>query len=249
MRIIRNLVLSLVVSQLFACETISKQDCLNSDWHKLGYDVGLKGDNNIKQAFDRHELACGQHGAKANRDQFDLGHADGMVQYCQLSNAVELGVKGTEQVINQQICADRDYPDFRKAFDVGYRLYELRNQVRLNNKAVAELSSQFDRRPGELRRSSQGSISGGLGNSRRSSPGYNGRRGPASAQALEREIEQQRRRLHQAQAASSDYKEFVYEEYLPSLSKDLVDPRNHEGTTQKRNQSEFDDRIDELLNE
>lgn len=239
--------LLLALSQLTSCAVMSKQECLGADWQQVGYDVGLAGEVNKSDAFNVRDKMCSKYGENASSVQFDKGHADGIVQYCQLSNAVELGVDGVNKVIYDGVCPRRDYPGFRRAFDVGYQLFTLRNRAKESSNAIANLNSQANRTQQNLRLLDRKLGSQGVDDSLNNQLGYEHRQAKINLEQLDRKIEELRRRQAIDKSAARDYAEYVYEDYLINLSDELVDPRNKKAPDVK--QGDFDNRIDDVLNE
>jgi len=249
--------LLLALSQLSACAVMSKQECLNADWRQVGYNIGNTGNIDISESFNLRESTCAKHGATANWRQFKRGHADGVVQFCQLDNAVELGVGGVSRVIDDQVCSERDYPGFREAFQAGYKLHVLRSRVRQSNATIANLNDRAYRYEKDIRRINRelGSEELDLDKSEREYLGREHRELRRHLYRLEDEIEQCRKRLYHQQSEANNYSDYVYQDYLLSLSNEFVDPRNSKRSasqfkrTEKSTQSEFEDRVDDVLNE
>lgn len=240
--------LLLALCQLASCAVMSKQECLSADWKQVGYEVGLTGDTNKSDAFNAREQMCSQYGESADSTLFDEGHANGVVEYCQLSNAVELGVDGADNAITSGVCPHRDYPGFRRSFEVGYQLYTLRSRAKESGNAMASLNSQANRAQQEIRLLNRQSGSQDIDNSLRKQLSYEYAEAANDIERLERQIEELRRRQAIDQSAARDYAEYIYEDYLVSLSGEFVDPRNNKKMPEVE-QSEFDDRINDVLNE
>ncbi len=254
---IKTAMLLLALSQLGACAVMSKQECLNADWRQVGYHIGNNGNIDISEAFNLRERTCAKHGATANWRQFKLGHADGIVQFCQLGNAVELGVDGVNRAIDDQVCSERDYPGFREAFDKGYKLHLLRSRVQQSHATISDLNNRAYRYQKDIRRINHDLRSEDLDldKSERKHLRRERRELRRHLYRLEDEIEQCRKRLYHQQSEANNYSDYVYQDYLLSLSNEFIDPRNrrlsasNSTNIEKTKQSEFEDRIDEILNE
>jgi len=222
-RAIKRAIGLLILSQLGACAVMSKQECVNADWRQVGYQVGVDGNTDISQAYSARERACSKHGVEANWQHFEQGHADGVVQYCQLDNAVELGVRGASRSIDNQVCSERDYPGFREAFNVGYQ-QDIR---RINHDLESEdLDKSARKRLRQERRKIRAYI-----------------------YELDQEIKQCNNRLYRQKSAARNYSDYVYQDYVFSLNDEFVDHRKPKPFVPKKKQNGFDDRIDEILNE
>jgi len=253
MKIISKILLLLAFTQLTACAVMSKQECLDADWRQVGYGVGSNGDTDISDQFNRREQTCVKHGTSANWKQFQQGHSDGLVQYCQLANALELGASGHSQVIDNQVCAERDYPGFREAFNVGYQLHMLRSRVRESDSALLDLSNSRDSYEQSIRHIRHQLREDYIEQAERKRLRYRLRENRDHLYNIDREEEQYRRRLRRDQAAANRYADEVYDDYVFSVSDRFIDPRVKNSATDKPitppKQSEFDDRIDDILNQ
>lgn len=250
MYVIKKALLLLALSQLGACAVMSKSDCLNADWRQVGYGVGIDGKLDKTDAFNVREKACVKHGAPANWEQFKDGHADGIVEFCQLINAVELGARGAHRAIDNQVCPERDYPGFGEAFRVGYKLHTLNSRIYENNSEIVNLNNQIHRYEKQIRRINQDLSAQGSNESNLNQLKSERRNLRNRIYQLDRNAEQYRRRLYQDQSARDSYSAYVYEDYITTLSDRFVDPRNKKpSNTPKRQQSSFEDRVDEILNQ
>jgi len=249
MKIISKILLILAFTQLTACAVMSKQECVSADWRQVGYDVGVDGNTDISDQFNRREQTCVKHGTSANWQQFQQGHSDGIVQYCQLGNALELGASGHSQVIDEQVCAERDYPGFRQAFDVGYQLYVLRSRARDSHSALVNLSDSRDHHEQSNRRIRHRLREGDIDEDERRRLRYRLRENRDDIYQIDHKVDQYRRRYQQDQSEANRYANEVYDDYAFSLSDRFIDPRVKSSAADKPKQSEFDDRIDDILDQ
>jgi hypothetical protein len=228
---------------------MSKQECLGADWRQVGYSVGVDGNTDISDQFNRREQTCVKHGASANWKRFQQGHSDGIVQYCQLGNALELGASGHSQVIDNQICAERDYPGFREAFNVGYQLHVLRSRARESHSALVNLSDSRDRYEQSSRQIRHRLREDNIDEAERKRLRYRLRENRDDIYQIDRKEEQYSRRYHRDQSEANRYADEVYDDYAFSVSDRFIDPRVKTSAADKPKQSEFDDRIDDILDQ
>jgi len=87
-KVSKTILILITLNQLGACAVISKKECLNADWYQIGKNVAFNGNTDLNNAFDRRKRTCEKHGEIANWQRFQQGHSDGIVEYCQLRNAV-----------------------------------------------------------------------------------------------------------------------------------------------------------------
>jgi hypothetical protein len=249
MRTISKIILILTFTQLTACAVMSKQECLSADWRQVGYAVGVNGNIDISDQFNRREQTCIKHGTSATWKKFQQGHTDGIVQYCQLSNALELGANGDSRAIDNQVCAERDYPGFRQAFDVGYQLHILRGRVQTSDLAISNLTNSRYRYQNSNRHIRQSLREDKLEKSERRRLRYQLQENRDHIHHIDREIGLYGQRLYREQSAADSYADQVYDNYAFSLSDRFIDPRMKTSPTGKPKQSEFDDRIDDILDQ
>ena len=130
-------ILLLIALQLGACAVISKSECEDNSWQRLGHAAGIAGDADSQQAFTKRAQVCAKYGLSADQNAFEVGYSRGIDQYCELSNAVVLGARGKVSVAKQQVCPESRYIGFQSAFDKGYVLHKLQ-------KKLAEVQAQVD---------------------------------------------------------------------------------------------------------
>jgi len=225
MNVIFKALLLITLTQLSACAVLSKTDCLNADWRQIGYDVALNGNTNKESAFALREKACIKHGTTANWNEFNLGHSDGSVQYCQLDNAVQLGIKGVTRVIDNQICPERDYRGFNQAFNTGYRLYKLNERIHYASTNISNLNSQLYTYQTDIRHIEKKLSSKGLDKSERKQLHHKRKKLQHYYYEIDQEIEQHHYHLHQSQIAADNYADFIYQDYLLNIDTRFIDPR------------------------
>lgn len=222
---ISKILMLLALSQLGACAVMSKTECLNADWRNVGYDVGLKGKTDVSNAFNRRSNACVKHGANADWGQFRQGHSDGVVEYCQLGNAVDLGVRGVRRAINDDVCPERDYPGFREAFNAGYQLHILSDRVRDASVSVSRVTGHIHESKKRIDHIKKELGVSGLDADERKRLKRERRQLRYDISQLERDLVRYQQYLYKDRAAKNDYADFLYQEYIEGLSNEFVDPR------------------------
>lgn len=138
---LKTILVLLFASQLGACAVMSKSDCLNADWQQEGYDVGISGEPDISSAFNKREKRCAKYQTGADWTAFERGYSDGVDQYCAVSNALKLGVRGASRAVGT--CPESEYFGFYSAFTAGYRLYQLNEVVRQADYQLSQVQSKL----------------------------------------------------------------------------------------------------------
>lgn len=121
-----KLILPLLLAGLLsACSTMSPQECKVANWSEVGLRDGLAGES-LSHLSERVN-DCAEVGVKVNTAQYLQGRQQGLQEYCQLSNATRLGLDGKEY---RGVCPAAIDGEFRRRRDLGYELYDTRNQLR-----------------------------------------------------------------------------------------------------------------------
>lgn len=135
MNIHRLGILSLIsLLGLSGCATMSADECVNSDWHAIGFEDGARG-YTADQLGNRRK-ACAKHGITPDFEAYQAGRAQGLRQYCQPSRGFSLGSSGARY--NGVCPADLEAP-FVDAYNSGHQLYTLRSRV---NSATAQIHAK-----------------------------------------------------------------------------------------------------------
>ena len=105
-----------VFTFLNGCSTVSRTDCLLTDWYDLGRTDGMGG--KPRSTFQQRAKPCIRHGVIPDRKAYYTGHDEGLSIYCTEQSGFDLGKNGLPY---NPICPnDRD---FRVGYDRGLKLY------------------------------------------------------------------------------------------------------------------------------
>jgi hypothetical protein len=124
---------------------MSKRDCLEADWYRVGYEVGFDGNRELVEAYDKRVDICSEYGVQAQFAEFEAGHMEGIEKYCEPGNAVRVGARGDSNPITNNVCPEYDYPGFDAAYNAGYKLYQLRLQESQAQNEIEQLENQIYR--------------------------------------------------------------------------------------------------------
>ena len=102
------------------CSSLSKEDCVGTNWQKKGYKDGTLGVDSIK--LEDYKTDCAEHGLKVNSEQYMSGHKQGLVYFCTYKNGLDSGLAGEDF---SPICNSVDL-SFKKGFEEGYRVFTIR---------------------------------------------------------------------------------------------------------------------------
>jgi len=248
----KNLILLVLCTQLGACAVMNKQECLNANWRDIGYHVAFDGAIEPSKPFITREKACGKHEVTANQALFEQGFEDGRVHHCQLENAVHLGIDGHTKTINNNLCPSQYYPGFANAFRVGHRLNHLRYNVHASRHSISELDRKIHNSRKRIRK-----IKDQISSSDDSNKEINKSKLREESKKLRKRISRAQREIYHYEgilqedlAKAEHYESYIYNEYLYSLDNRFVDPREvTEDKPKRANQTKFEDRIDDILNQ
>jgi len=121
----------LVAIILNGCSTLSKNECLNADWHTIGYQDGYKGYS--KPRIGRHRKACAEYGVKPVLKHYLTGYKDGLAEYCQPYRGYRRGLLGYK---NKQLCKGKYRKPYFVAYMYGYDIYMLEQQIKENKESI-----------------------------------------------------------------------------------------------------------------
>jgi hypothetical protein len=213
MNLLKNLSLIIVAAQLGGCAVMSKSECLSANWQNVGYDVGFRGQRDISNAFNARANACAKHGSRANWPEFKSGHAEGIDQFCQIDNALLLGIKGRNRALDDHVCPERIYPEFAKTFVDGYKLYELNSYVYSSEEELSRLENlvyRYRKKRSNLKRQIK---SGELGVQEEQRADFTRKQLRRDIIAINTELYACRERLARDRAHAQSYAEFLELEY------------------------------------
>ena len=100
------------------CASVSKEDCLLTDWYEIGRMDGRQG--KPRTVFQGRAKACLEHGINADRQAYYNGHDQGLKYYCTQQKGFELGQKGLPY---NSVCPLQLESDFRAGYDKGMQFF------------------------------------------------------------------------------------------------------------------------------
>ncbi len=103
---------------LIGCATVSKEDCLLTDWFEIGRMDGTQG--KPRTAFQNRARPCMEHGVAVDRRAYYRGHDDGLSYFCTEQRGFELGRNGSSY---PAVCPLPLEEDFRVAYRNGLQLF------------------------------------------------------------------------------------------------------------------------------
>lgn len=121
------------------CASMSKEECLVTDWRTVGYEDGVAGYSGNRIA--QHRKACAKHGVAPNLDAYQSGRASGLREFCVPQNGFRVGNRGSSY---NGVCPVELEPAFLGAYETGRELNRLRARVSNTANRIDSLRSEID---------------------------------------------------------------------------------------------------------
>lgn len=115
---IRLIMVAAILLALVGCATVSKEDCLLTDWYDIGRVDGMQG--KPRTGFMNRAKACLEHGVNADRQAYYRGHDDGLAYFCTEQKGFELGRIGSTY---PSVCPLPHEKEFRAGYRDGIQLF------------------------------------------------------------------------------------------------------------------------------
>jgi hypothetical protein len=115
---IGTIVVIAIMLILTGCATVSKEDCLVTDWFEVGRMDGMQG--MPRTAFAGRAKACLERGVSADRQAYYRGHDEGLKYYCTEQKGFEMGQQG---IPYKSVCPLQLEQDFRAGYQKGIHLF------------------------------------------------------------------------------------------------------------------------------
>lgn len=108
-----------ILSLVYGCATLSRNQCLQADWYEIGRRDGSLG--KTRSVFQKHFDACLKYGVQADRNAYYQGRANGLHLYCTFDSGLE---QGKLSRVYKQVCPPNLEPDFIEGYEIGKRIHE-----------------------------------------------------------------------------------------------------------------------------
>lgn len=125
--------LPLVTIALNGCSSLSKEECVNADWHLIGLEDGTRGYSVSR--VGSHREACAKVGVVPNIDQYRAGLNEGYRIYCAPANGYTTGLGGATY---QNVCEGAGAKQFVDAYQHGRDIYRLRQALAALDQQIHE---------------------------------------------------------------------------------------------------------------
>lgn len=122
---------------LSGCSGMSKKDCINADWYNMGLQDGSAGFP-VTQ-INNYVAMCSDHDVPVNRTDYQRGHEQGIVQFCQPSNGYQLGLSGRSL---PNVCPANLAEAFAAEHERGYQEFQIQRDINNAQSAISQANAQ-----------------------------------------------------------------------------------------------------------
>jgi cell division protein FtsL len=133
----RLTIIASVLVALGGCATMSKEECLVSDWQAVGFEDGARG--YTADRIGQYRKDCADYGVAPDLAAYRRGRDEGLQHFCTPQNGFNLGASGAAY---GGVCPGPLAAEFSAAYAEGRRLHDLRNRVSNANYRIASLERQ-----------------------------------------------------------------------------------------------------------
>jgi len=134
----KTLILTALASAILGCASMSKNECLNANWHMIGLEDGARGASS--QMLSNHRKACAKVNVTPDLDQYLAGHREGLNRYCVYHSGLALGQRGAD--VNHECPASARA--FYDGYDFGVKIYQAHSKMDELNQKIEATRSHID---------------------------------------------------------------------------------------------------------
>ncbi len=141
MTLIRLLFLLFFISiVLSSCASLTKEECLTSDWLVVGERDGSSGFEPRGQ-FNRHVKACERVNVIPDHSAWHQGYQRGLVNYCTPANGLRVGQYGSTY---HEVCPATTEPGFLQGYALGDQEHKARLRISSLGSSISSQQSDID---------------------------------------------------------------------------------------------------------
>jgi len=124
---------------LGGCTTMTPNECRSADWGGVGLRDGLSGEP--LSVLDARVKDCAEAGVRVGTTQYLQGRTVGLQTYCELPNAVRLGLDGKPY---RGVCPAVVDPEFRRRHALGSEVHNARSNLQTLEGQRRNLEKKLD---------------------------------------------------------------------------------------------------------
>lgn len=125
---------------LTSCASLTKEECLSSDWQVIGQRDGEQGYDPQRQ-FRRHIKACEKVNVIPNHELWDQGYRQGLINYCTPIKGLRVGQQGKTYA---NVCPAQSERDFLRGYQIGSKENSVRAQINSLENQSSTLATEID---------------------------------------------------------------------------------------------------------
>ena len=133
MRLFLNNFILFLLLLLCGCATMNRSECLNADWRMIGLEDGANG--RPLSFVGNHRRACAEFGISPDLDLYQVGHDQGLQQFCTYARGFALGQSGHQ---DPNVCPPQLARDFHFGIERGQEIYNLSKEIKHTRSALKE---------------------------------------------------------------------------------------------------------------
>ncbi len=118
----------------FGQSGMSKLQCQNSDWAKLGYKDAFNG--NLNNRFKKREQECLKFNISASLENYSTGFELGKLEFCKGQDVFKLGLTGQENIFNE---CPNSFEGKSEEFKRGYKIFKAKEKLKVTRQEIKNL--------------------------------------------------------------------------------------------------------------
>jgi len=130
----RVLFFVVLLINLAACATLSKEECLAGNWEEIGFRDGTNG--RTSDYLQSHTKACTKSNVTPVQSLWEKGRQRGLPAYCVPQKAYTEGRKGRDL---RPVCPAAQLTALQLANDKGMKFYEFTEEINRNEGRIDEI--------------------------------------------------------------------------------------------------------------
>ena len=135
----------LLLAMTSACATMNKEECETADWRALGFEDGSQG-LQLEQLRKRME-ACSKHGLEVSDNEYQIGYAEGIAEFCTPLGGLEAGEAGKQY---NAVCPATTEADFLAAYEKGKEYHDMKSRHERAHDDYWDLVEEIDENSAEI---------------------------------------------------------------------------------------------------
>ncbi len=125
---------------LSSCASLTKEECLDSEWGGVGKRDGSSGFEPRRQ-FNRHVKACKRVGVIPDQSLWYQGYQSGLANYCTPTSGLRVGQSGRTYY---DVCPATSEPGFMRGYVLGDQEHKASLSVNSLETNIASLQNELD---------------------------------------------------------------------------------------------------------